>query len=176
MDLKIEHLSECSIRAQWVSVGSVSLSPQQHRVVMPPDLPNVSGIYRIEATGVREIYVGEGAYLTRRLRNYENAGWSPGIKSHTNRFVQGWIHGCLTSDPSTVQVFICTSAQLEVAGDIAQDLDLRQKYFRVLVEAATVASLSGWKIKNKQYVAELSRVESTVSHAKGPSNWTRARC
>lgn len=150
-----EQLSEWTIRARWVSVGSVRLSPHQHRLVMPQNLPKVPGIYRIEAVGDREIYVGEGADLNRRLGNYENAGWSPGIKSRTNRYVQGWIHGCLTSDPSAVQVHICTSVQLDVAGEIAQELDLRQKYFRVLVEAATVASMSGWKIKNKQYDAEL---------------------
>lgn len=155
MNLESSQLSDWTIRAGWVSVGSVSLSPHQHRLVMPQNLPKAPGIYRIEAAGVREIYVGEGANLYRRLGNYENAGWRPGIKSHTNRFVQGWIYGCLTSEPFAVQVHICTSVQLVIAGEIAQELDLRQKYFRVLVEAATVASLSGWKIKNKQYDAKL---------------------
>lgn len=155
MTLSNEHESECLVRAQWKSVGSVSLSPQQYRLVMPKSPPSAPGIYRLEAAGVQETYVGEGAYLNRRLRNYENAGWNPYIKSSTNRFVQGWIYKCLTSDLTEVQVFICTSAQLEVAGGIAKNLDLRQKYFRVLVEAATIASLSGWTIKNKQFDAEL---------------------
>lgn len=155
MTLSDEQESECLVRAQWKSVGSVSLSPQGYRVVMPKNLPSGPGIYRLEAAGVQETYVGEGAYLNRRLRNYENAGWEPRGKSHTNRFVQGWIYECLTSDLTAVQVFICTSAQFEVADGSYQELDLRQKYSRVLVEAATVASLSGWKIKNKQYDAEL---------------------
>lgn len=118
---------------------------------MPQRLPKSAGVYRIEATETRELYVGEGTNLSRRLRNYENAGWSPDTYSRTNRQVQSWIYLGLNSGKSSYQIHVCTRAEFASAGASSRLLDLSQKYFRILIEAATVADRSDWTIVNKQY-------------------------
>jgi len=146
----IERISH-SLTAHWYIAGSVELAGIDYQLVMPEGLPPAAGVYRIEATESRELYVGEGASLSRRLRNYENAGWIPDTYSRTNRQVQSWIYLGLSSGKSSYQVHLCTHAEFASAGAGSRPLDLNQKYFRALVEAATIADRSDWTIVNKQY-------------------------
>jgi hypothetical protein len=145
-----EYISH-SLTAQWQLAGWVELRGIDYQLVMPAGLPKLAGVYRIEATDTRELYVGEGANLFRRLRNYENAGWIPDTYSRTNRQVQGWIYLNLSSRKSSFQIHVCTNSEFATAGAGSRSLNLGQKYFRTLLEAATIADRSDWAIVNKQY-------------------------
>ena len=146
----IEALSH-SLTTYWQFVGQVELAGVGYQLVMPTGLPKLAGVYRIEATDTRELYVGEGANLFRRLRNYENAGWIPDTYSRTNRQVQAWIYLGLSSRKSSYQVHVCTHAELTTAWVGGRSLNLGQKYFWTLIEAAMIAERSDWAIVNKQY-------------------------
>lgn len=66
-----------SLTAHWQVAGTVDLAGIDYQLVMPEGLPQVAGVYRIEATETREVYVGEGASLSRRLRNFGECGLDP---------------------------------------------------------------------------------------------------
>ncbi len=145
-----------AINAHWQRVGFVRLAEKGYQLRMPQPLPTDPGIYRIEAVDAGEIYVGEGANLFRRLGNYENAGWTPGTFSRTNRLIQGWIYEKLSSCSSTFEILICTDAEFSSDGVDLISLSLNQKYFRTLIEAATIANKHGaMRIMNKQFDNEL---------------------
>jgi len=146
------HRTAHSISAVWQQVGLVSLAGSGHRLTMPAPIPTDAGVYTITAQGSREIYVGEGADLSRRLKNYENAGWMPNTFSRTNRTVQGWIFEGITTKRDTFQIHVCTEAHFSLAGSESIRLNFQQKYYRVLVEAATIAAQRELTIKNKQFV------------------------
>lgn len=140
-----------AVTAHWRHVGAVSLAGKGYQLAMPRDLPSVPGIYRIEAEGFREVYVGEGSNLMHRLGDYQNAGWKPDIYSRTNRRIQSWIYRGLETQKSTFQIHICTFAEFASDGTSSTLLNLNQKYSRVLVEASTIAYYRDWTIVNKQY-------------------------
>ena len=146
------HRTTHSISAVWQYVGLVSLAGSGHRLTMPSPLPTDAGVYTITTQGSREIYVGEGANLSRRLKNYENAGWMPNTFSRTNRTVQGWIFEGITNKQDTYEIHVCTEAHFTLAGSESIQLNLQQKYYRALVEAATIAGQRELSIKNKQFV------------------------
>ena len=146
------HRTTHSISAVWQYVGLVSLAGSGHRLTMPSPLPPDAGVYTITAQGSREIYVGEGANLSGRLKNYENAGWMPNTFSRTNRTVQGWIFEGITTKQDSFEIHVCTEAHFTSAGSESIRLNLQQKYFRALVEAATIAAQRQLSIKNKQFV------------------------
>ena len=118
---------------------------------MPAQLPADAGVYTITAQGSREIYVGEGANLSKRLKDYQNAGWMPNTFSRTNRTVQGWIFEGITTKQDSFEIHVCTEAHFTSAGSESIRLNLQQKYFRALVEAATIAAQRELSIKNKQF-------------------------
>jgi len=146
-----ETVNSHAVTAHWRHAGAVSLAGKGYQLAMPRDLPSVPGIYRIEAEGFREIYVGEGSNLIRRLGDYQNAGWKPDIYSRTNRQIQSWIYQGLNTQKSTFHIYICTSAEFASDGTSSTPLNLNQKYFRALVEASTIAHCRDWTIVNKQY-------------------------
>ena len=141
-----------SITSLWQHIGSVSLAGSGHRLTMPAPLPTDAGVYTITAQGSREIYVGEGANLLERLRDYQNAGWMPNTFSRTDRTVQGWIFEGITTKHDSFVIHVCTEAHFALAGSDSIPLNLQQKYYRVLVEAATIAAQRELTIKNKQFV------------------------
>ena len=147
-----------ALNAYWQYVGPVRLAEKGYQLTMPQQIPCDPGIYRIEAVEAREIYVGEGADLFRRLGNYENAGWIPDTFSRTNRQIQKWIYEGLSSQSPTFQIYICTRAEHSSNSAGTTQLNLKQKYFRTLVEAATIAEMADrreMKIINKQFDNEL---------------------
>lgn len=151
-------LTTHALNAYWHYVGSVRLAEKGYQLTMPQQIPSDPGIYRIEAVEAREIYVGEGANLFRRLGNYENAGWIPDTFSRTNRQIQKWIYEGLSSQSPTFQIYICTHAEHSSDSADTTQLNLKQKYFRTLVEAATIAEMADrreMKIINKQFDNEL---------------------
>ena len=146
------HRTTHTISAVWQHVGLVSLAGSGHRLTMPSPLPTDAGVYTITAQGSREIYVGEGANLSRRLKDYENAGWMPNTFSRTNRTVQGWIFEGITTKQDSIEIHVCTEAHFASDGSESIRLNLQQKYYRALVEAATIAAQRELMIKNKQFV------------------------
>ena len=141
-----------AINAYWQYVGSVRLAEKGYQLTMPQPLPSDPGIYRIEAVEASEVYVGEGGNLFNRLSDYENAGWIPYTYSRTNRLIQKWIYEALSSHSSTFQIFICTHADFSSDGADLTPLNLNQKYFRTLIEAATIATkCCDMTVMNKQF-------------------------
>ena len=141
-----------SMTVVWQHIGLVELAGNGHRLNMPSPLPTDAGVYTIMAKRSREIYVGEGANLSRRLKNYENAGWMPNTFSRTNRTVQGWIFEGITTKQDTFEIHVCTEAHFASDGSKSIPLNLQQKYYRALVEAATIADQRELTIKNKQFL------------------------
>jgi hypothetical protein len=118
---------------------------------MPSDIPALPGVYRIIATKTGEAYIGEGKNLAKRLRNYENAGFKPDRTAATNRSVQGWIYNLLNGKDDSVQISICTEANIVSESDSVVTLDFQQKYFRILVESLTIFNHKDLILANKQF-------------------------
>ena len=137
--------------SNWVSIGNVTVR-DGYQLQMPSDIPTSPGVYRIIATKSGEVYIGEGRDLRKRLRDYQNAGFWPGHKANTNRFVQGWINELLNEKSDLAQISICTEAHILGADDSVIPLDFQQKYFRMLVESLTIFnSHKELTIVNKQF-------------------------
>ena len=137
--------------SNWVSIGNVTGS-DGYKLKMPSDIPTSPGVYRIIGTKSGEVYIGEGRDLRKRLCDYQNAGFLPGPKANTNRFVQGWINELLNQKNDSAEVSICTEAHILGADDSVIPLDFQQKYFRMLVESLTIFNHhKELKIVNKQF-------------------------
>ena len=136
--------------SNWVSIGNVTFR-DGYKLNMPSDIPALPGVYRIIATKSGETYIGEGRDLGKRLRDYQNAGFWPGQKANTNRYVQGWMYNLLKDKHDSVQISICTEAHILVADGSVIPLDFQQKYFRILVESLTIFNHKELKIVNKQF-------------------------
>ena len=78
----------------------------------------------------------------------------PNTFSRTNRTVQGWIFEGITTKQDTFEIHVCTEAHFASAGSESIRLNLQQKYYRTLVEAATIAAQRELMIKNKQFDVE----------------------
>ena len=138
--------------SNWVSIGNVTGS-DGYKLKMPSDIPPSPGVYRIIGARSGEVYIGEGKDLRKRLRDYQNAGFLPGPKANTNRFVQGWINELLNEKNDSAQISICTEAHILGADDSVIPLDFQQKYFRMLVESLTIFNHhKRLKIVNKQFL------------------------
>ena len=137
--------------SNWVSIGNVTIH-DEYKLKMPSDITKLPGVYRIIATKSGEVYIGEGKDLGKRLGDYQNAGFWPGHKANTNRFVQGWIHELLSKKGDSAEISICTKAHVLGADGSVIDLDFRQKYFRMLVESLTIFNHhKELNIVNKQF-------------------------
>ena len=137
--------------SNWVSIGNVTVR-DGYQLQMPSDIPTSPGVYRIIATKSGEVYIGEGRDLRKRLRDYQNAGFWPGHKANTNRFVQGWINKVFNEKSDSPQISICTEAHILGADDSVIPLDFQQKYFRMLVESLTIFNNhKELEIVNKQF-------------------------
>lgn len=137
--------------SNWVSIGNVSGS-DGYKLKMPSDIPASPGVYRIIGIKSGEVYIGEGKDLRKRLCDYQNAGFLPGPKANTNRFVQGWINELLNEKSDSAQISICTEAHILGADDSVIPLDFQQKYFRMLIESLTIFNHhKRLKIVNKQF-------------------------
>jgi hypothetical protein len=75
----------------------------------------------------------------------------PKTFSRTNRTVQGWIFEGITNKQDTYEIHVCTEAHFTSAGSESNQLNLQQKYYRALVEAATIVAQRELSIKNKQF-------------------------
>jgi hypothetical protein len=136
--------------SNWVSIGNVTIR-DGYKLRMPSDIPALPGVYRIIATKTGEAYIGEGKNLAKRLRNYENAGFKPDRTAATNRSVQGWIYNLLNGKDDSVQISICTEANIVSESDSVVTLDFQQKYFRILVESLTIFNHKDLILANKQF-------------------------
>ena len=124
----------------WTYVGAVTNGMDFPKLVMPDEIPNKPGVYRIFSPASNQCYVGEGKSLKFRLKKYENAKYVEGAAvAWTDRTVQGWIAEGLKSQESEFQIWCCSSAKIRNHKNDWVPLDLRQKYFRSLVEAITIA-------------------------------------
>jgi hypothetical protein len=128
-----------TLETRWVDVGLV-MSGNGYRQKMPDSIPVEAGVYRLLAESVGKTYVGEAESLSRRLRNYENAGWRPGIKSATNRHVQSWLHD-MNQNGFPVRVLVCTEAHLTGSDGSRNPVRMsgkQGKYGRTMVESALI--------------------------------------
>ena len=124
----------------WTYVGAVTNGMDFPKLVMPDEIPNKPGVYRIFSPASNGCYVGEGKSLKFRLKKYENAKYVKGAAvAWTDRTVQGWIAEGLKSQESEFQIWCCSSAKIRNHKNDWVPLNLRQKYFRSLVEAITIA-------------------------------------
>jgi len=138
----------------WEIIGEVTIR-EGYKLNMPSDIPTSPGVYRIIGAKSGEVYIGEGRDLRKRLCDYQNAGFLPGPKANTNRFVQGWINELLNQKNDSAEVSICTEAHILGADDSVIPLDFQQKYFRMLVESLTI--FNNYKeltIINKQFLKD----------------------
>jgi hypothetical protein len=136
----------------WETIGDVSVQDRdKFKLKMPKDIPASPGVYRIIAAQSGEAYIGEGKNLAKRLHDYENAGYKPDRKAATNRSVQGWIYRLLEESSDSVQISLCTHASIIGDGGMATELDLHQKYFRMLIESLTIFNHKDLKLRNKQF-------------------------
>ena len=148
-NVSIDHFEfEC----QWTDFGFIDRQGEGHRLKLPEGLPEQPGVYQIVANNVpvnlSQIYVGEGKDLSKRLRNYENAGYMPNEYARTNRRVQGWIFTCIESG-YPVTISICTSAKINQPGKDSKVLQLADKHCRTLVESFVRASKGDLRFENK---------------------------
>ena len=127
------------IEANWVlcSAPIKMRDGETSKLLMPPDIPNKPGIYRF---GIKDpnpsgfdMYVGEGQNIQKRLKDYENAGWTLKGLAYTNRMVQGWLVEAIQMN-ATVELWHCTDAYFQVSGGLHNPLDLNKKYNRILIE------------------------------------------
>jgi hypothetical protein len=162
--------------AVWQLVGLVELAGNGHRLTMPSPLPTDAGVYTIMAKRSREIYVGEGASLSRRLKDYENAGWMPNTFSRTNRTVQGWIFEGITTKQDTFEIHVCTEAHFASDGSDSIPLNLQQKYYRALVEAAAIACQANTVIINKQYEVDCANLHRKLDHLRSGESQLDSFC
>jgi hypothetical protein len=152
------HTSETSIKStsqeilsEWTIVGVITNGQEFPELVMPEGIPDKPGVYRIFCPTNTKCYVGESQFLNNRLKKYQNAKYVKGEASSTDRTVQGVIAENIRTDRSEFQIWCCTSAKIkDNKGDLV-DLDMRQKYFRTLIEAITIARDPNLDYINKQY-------------------------
>jgi len=148
-NVSIDHFE---LECQWTEVGFVDRQGEGHKLKLPEGLPEQPGVYQIVANNVpvnlSQIYVGEGKDLSKRLRNYENAGYMPNKYARTNRRVQGWIFNCIESG-YPVTISICTSAKIYRPGKDSKVLHLADKHCRTLVESFVRASKDDLRFENK---------------------------
>lgn len=148
-NVSIDHF-ECE--CQWTDFGFINRQGEGHRLKLPEGLPEQPGVYQIVAINVpmnlSQIYVGEGKDLSKRLRNYENAGYMPNEYARTNRRVQGWIFTCIESG-YPVTISICTSAKINQSGKDSKVLQLADKHCRTFVESFVRASNGDLRFENK---------------------------
>lgn len=140
------------VESKWSFVGVVREGEIFPKIVMPKEIPNSPGIYRIFSPTSRKCYVGESKSLKNRLKKYENAGYVEGAqKIWTDRTVQRWIAESLRSKETEIQVWCCSSANIRNFESDWEPLDLREKYFRSLIEAITIAREPDLAYVNKHY-------------------------
>lgn len=148
-NVSIDHFEfEC----QWTDIGFIDRQGNGHKLKLPEGLPKQPGVYQIFAINVplnmSQIYVGEGKDLSKRLKDYENAGYMPNRYARTNRRVQGWIFNCIDSG-HPVTISICTSAKINQPGKDLKALQLADKHSRTLVESFVRASKDDLRFENK---------------------------
>ena len=136
---------------EWKEIGFIDRQGEGHRLKLPEGIPEQPGVYQIVAknvpTNLSQIYVGEGKLLSKRLKDYENAGYIPNKYARTNRRVQGWIFDCIEYEP--VNILICTSAKINQLGEDTKVLPLADKHCRTLVESFVRASKSNLRFENR---------------------------
>jgi hypothetical protein len=125
-----------TLETRWVDVGQV-MSGNGYRLRMPDNIPAEAGVYRLLAEPAGQTYVGEAESLSRRLRNYENAGWRPGIKSATNRHVQSWLYEMVKAG-NAVRVLVCTEAHVATPDGSSVAVRMSGKYGRTMIESALI--------------------------------------
>jgi hypothetical protein len=112
------------------------------------------GIYKLLPKDRSEIYVGEAKNLSKRLSNYQNAGFelhNPNV--FTNRRIQGWMLNLIDKTKAPIEIFVLTeSTNLSKDGE-KLNLDLKSeingKYNRELIEHIEIAnSANKFRIQN----------------------------
>lgn len=145
-------IAHFEFECKWTDVGSVECQGKGHKLKLPKGLPEQPGVYQIFAHNVpvnlSQIYVGEGKNLSKRLKDYENAGYVPNRYARTNRRVQGWIFNCIKSG-HPVTISICTGAKINQTGEDSKVLQFADKHCRTLVENLIRASKGDLRFENK---------------------------
>ena len=134
----------------WESVGEAAIR-DGYKLNMPKGVTESPGVYRIIAIKSGSAYIGESQNLATRLRDYENAGYEPDRAANTDRTVQGWIYETLQDHDVSVQISICAQAEIVDGANLPIALDLREKYFRTLVESFTIFNHRDLTLINKQF-------------------------
>jgi hypothetical protein len=134
----------------WESVGEAAIR-DGYKLNMPKGVTESPGVYRIIAIKSGSAYIGESQNLATRLRDYENAGYEPDRAANTDRTVQGWIYETLQDHDVSVQISICAQAEIFDGANLPIALDLREKYFRTLVESFTIFNHRDLMLINKQF-------------------------
>ena len=138
------------VNVEWTSAGEVALAGKGYELRFDPVVPNDNGVYQLVAHGARQIYVGESKNLSRRMRDYAKAGWTPERKAATNRTVQGWIYRILESEISAVELLICRRASFETSAGDRLAIDLARKHDRRTIEGLTILAIpEGYELINK---------------------------
>jgi len=142
------------IEANWVlcSAPIKMRDGETSKLLMPLDIPNKPGIYRIHIKDPKlsefDSYVGEGQDIQDRVKKYENAGWHPKKLAFTNRMVQGWLVRAIRIG-GTAELWHCADAKFGVNGESQESLDLGKKFNRLLVENSVFNHFKNERFLNK---------------------------
>ena len=134
----------------WETVGEVSIH-DGYKLNMPKGITQSPGVYQIMAIKSDSAYIGESQNLATRLRAYGNAGYERDRAANTDRTVQGWIYETLQDNDVSVEISVCAQAEIADGANLPITLDLRQKYFRTLVESFTIFNHRNLTLVNKQF-------------------------
>ena len=112
------------------------------------------GIYKLLPIDRSELYVGEAKNLSKRLSNYQNAGFelhNPNV--FTNRRIQGWMLNLIDKTKAPIEIFVLTESTHLSKDGKKLNLDLKSKingkYNRELIEHTEIAiSASYFRIQN----------------------------
>lgn len=126
---------ESTVRYEWRDAGPITLDESRHLVL--PTVPAGPGVYRVTLTGrpgqsSREVYIGEGGSLRKRLGNYRR----PSTKYTAGHNHRVW--SAHLADGGAIEVEIITAAEIMVCEE-SHPLPLTRVSARVLVETTALA-------------------------------------
>ena len=127
------------IESNWVLCSTLikMREGETSKLQMPRDIPQKPGVYRINIKGPNpsefDSYVGEGKNIQKRLKDYENAGWTLKGLAYTNRMVQGWLVEAIRMG-ATAELWLCTDAGFQGNDELQKSLDLSKEFNRLLIE------------------------------------------